>query len=177
VIVFYYSGHGFAPPNDPDNPALPAQSKFPWFFCSPEPPHPNLQQIADELTSKQPRLTIVVADTCNVIAAIIEPPTRAPAGVGVPPTDRIKALFLKFNGILVASSSQRNEYSWYKTTGGLFTTKLVGILNNPPIAPDPQLWRSVMSATIPTQGTTLDGPGVIEHPQFDDSKLVFVGGS
>ena len=169
VVVFYYSGHGFAPTD------AAAMSRFPWLYCGPVAPFPSLENIASRLKVKNARLTIVMADSCNVVMPISAAAPAAPFEVSSA-AQRIRTMFMKYKGSLIVSSSARDEYSWYRKTGGLFTTKLVPLLSDPPseIA-NSKLWSEILKKTNPTVGSPSDPSYVLEHPQFDDSQLIYTG--
>jgi hypothetical protein len=130
VVIFYYSGHGFAPISDPNDASKPAQSAYPWFYCKPDPgkPRPNFESITGLLAAKNPRLLISVADTCNVILPITEPPSSA-KGLAA---DSIREMYTNFKGTIMISSSIRGQKSWYLPSGGLFSARFIPSLIDPP---------------------------------------------
>jgi Caspase domain len=163
VVLLYYSGHGISPQS-----VNPSGSTFPSFVCDDGPTNaealkalPNLQALGHELKAKGARLTLAVADTCNVLQAVPEPevPTRGADA------DQIRAMFLNFRGLILMSSSKTGEFSWYQYEGGLFTTRFLELLKNPPPAPATRLWDSVIAAATTAFPVTSDGVTVIQSPQ------------
>jgi len=173
VIIFYYSGHGFAPEHEPNNPAMPAQSKFPWFFCNPAASRPNLEAISRELGKKGARLTITVADTCNVIIPVPEEPLKAKGVI----EQSIRTLFSNYKGNILITSSKRGQYSWYYPTGGLFTGKFLGLLRNPPDVEPRRLWQAIFARLQERIMVSAPSGPVIQEPEAPvATDLVFVEG-
>ena len=164
VVIFYYSGHGISPQS-----VNPSSSAFPSFICGIGPPTaeelnalPNLQLLAYELKAKGARLTLAVADTCNAIQPVRE--LEAPVRAGAAP-DQIRTMFLNFRGFILMSSSKTGEFSWYQQEGGLFTTRFLKLLKNPPQAPAARLWDSVIATATKAFPVTSDGVSVMQTPQ------------
>ena len=168
VVIFYYSGHGLSPKTASTDTS---QSAFPSFFCSGDfinPPDvsslPNLEALAQKIRDKGGRLTLAIADTCNVIIPVPEvrvaTVTRGPSV-----KDTIRDMFLRFSGLIVISSSRTGEFSWYRQEGGLFSSRFLQILNDPS-APEPkQLWNSVITAAARDITLSSDGVPIVQHPQ------------
>jgi hypothetical protein len=164
TVVFYYSGHGFRPPTE--------TSAFPSFFCALSGPYPSLAAVSKQLAQKA-RLTIAIADTCNVVmpeqpAAGVPPPPSAAA----PRTLQLQNLFVKSSGTLVFSSSKPGEFSWYLPTGGFFTRRLLASLDSATSAGEPGLWSVVDArATTEIKIPMPDGQKILQHPISDLSQL------
>lgn len=168
VVIFYYSGHGLSPKK---NLASTSGSAFPSFFCSgdsPNPPNvttlPNLQALAQKIKDKGGRLTLAVADTCNVILPVPEVSAAFTRGAGTP-RENISNMFLKFSGLIVISSSKTGEFSWYRQEGGLFSSRFLQILNDPQASNPEKLWDSVIDGAIQDIAVSTDGVPIIQHPQ------------
>jgi hypothetical protein len=171
VIVFYYSGHGFAPAPASGKEDIAAQSQLPWLYCDPPASRPNLEAISRQLAGKGARLTITVADACNVIIPVPEEPLKA-RGVN---EDNIQTLFRAYKGNILFTSSKRQQYSWYYSTGGLFTEKLLRVLRNPPDAEPAALWEAVFERLRePIEVRTPSGP-IVQAPEIPAApNLVFL---
>ena len=170
VIIFYYSGHGFAPDHDPNSLSMPAQSIFPWFFCNPPTGRPNLEAIGRELASKGARLTITAADTCNVIIPVPEEPLKARGLI----EEHIRAMFLNYRGNILLTSSKRGQFSWYYPTGGVFTSKLLRLLRNPPDAEPQDLWKAIFAKIQEKIMLSFPGGSVVQEPEIPvATNLVF----
>jgi hypothetical protein len=162
VILFYYSGHGFRPDHERDNP-----EKFPWLICDelvPVEKTPNLSEINTTLMKKGARLTITVADACNksLTEEAGAPRIAAPA----PDRDRIRTMFRQFRGNLVMSGSKRGQLSYYWVDGGLFTIQFVKHLVNPPSTAPAKLWdETIERATKAIMVQRPTGPPEQQDPQ------------
>lgn len=140
VVLFYYSGHGFAPQRAATAPFKDEQSIFPWLYCDETGPHPGLEEISKVLAAKRPRLTIAVSDACNVVLPIAEEPFFERGVID----QKTRALLRDYKGTVLVSSSKRGEYSWYLESGGAFTTKFMQVLRNLPSTPPGKLWNVVI---------------------------------
>jgi len=171
VIIFYYSGHGFAPESDPSRPGTPAASRFPWFFCNPENKRPNLEAIGRDLKAKGARLVITVADTCNIILPVAEAPLASKGVI----EERIRAMFLNYKGSILVTSSKREQESWYNPTGGLFTVKFLRLLREPPDVDQSKLWDAILERA--RERILVDSSGgrqIIQEPEIPVPDLVFI---
>ena len=171
VIMFYYSGHGFAPESDPSRPGTAAASLFPWFYCNPAASRPNLEAISKELKAKGARLVITVADTCNVILPVTETPLAAKGVI----EERIRAMFLNYKGSILITSSKREQASWYYPSGGIFTAKFFQLLRDPPDIDHSKLWDAILEKA--REKILVSSPGqrpIIQEPEIPIPELVFV---
>jgi hypothetical protein len=158
VVIFYYSGHGMGG-NDPKWPGLAVEGRY---------TQPNrlleMKWIRDKFLDKQPRLLFVIADACNNVVS-------APSGTRkeLPPLPvAYKALFLEYKGYLLASSSERGEYSIGSSAGGAFTNRFLRELNIELAEREPQ-WKNIASR-INNNPIIFDEENR-QHPQFDASQL------
>ena len=164
VVIFYYSGHGFRTQSN--------VSKFPELYCGEEAfagKAPRLIDIASQLKQKGARLTITVADSCNVLDTQPQPPKGAGAIASLP-VSRLKqyrSLFLRHKGTLTMSGSVKGQYSWYYPTNGLFTRQLIGALE---VATQPDregLWTEVLAVALTEIQVTLPSATVRQTPESD----------
>jgi hypothetical protein len=167
VILFYHSGHGFSPA---ENQTSTSASKYPSFDCEKNGADedniaqlPNLEDISKALRSKGARLTLVVADSCNVVL-----PRAAQffSAKGIT-QDRIKAMFRDFKGSILMSSSVRGQYSWYTSDGGLFTNRLIDILRAPDAQRPQDLWADSIKAIQADISVNAGGVRTLQKPQVD----------
>ncbi len=111
TVVFYYSGHGGRD-----------RERRPYFSLNTHDTRTNLQRLAvhNAIRQHQPRLTVVVSDTCyrgptDLVAAPLPPAATAPG---------FQALFFDANGLVDITSSQPGELSYTD----VFTPVLVDTL-------------------------------------------------
>jgi len=178
VVVFYYSGHGIRQStdlsplptlacDDPDDPAAAEEPKL------------TLQDVVRSLAFKDSRLAIIIADTCNYPIQL--PPEYRAAMLQAPVAQAYRRLFLESAGVIVIDSASPGEFSWYTADGGRFTTKLISLLDSPPVnsagdaswdsflrvAVEPiviQVASPVMVPGVPTP-VLQAGQSVLESPQ------------
>ena len=93
----------------------------------------KLEDVSEALRAKKARLTMVMADSCNVP---VKPPPRAEAQRGaevrIPIDLQIYAMLRAFGGHILMSSSKRGEYAFYTDAPGgygKFTERFLKILN------------------------------------------------
>jgi hypothetical protein len=172
VILFYHSGHGLSPA---ENQMSTSASKYPSFDCEKNGADeenisklPNLETISETLRSKGARLTVVAADSCNVVL-----PRAAQFFVakGFAPA-RIKAMFRNFKGFILMSSSVRGQYSWYTSDGGLFTNRLMDIWGAPEATRPEDLWTNAIKAIEADILVNAGGVKTLQKPQVD-AKLTY----
>jgi hypothetical protein len=126
IVIFYYSGHGYRQAMD--------KSRAPTMVLSNNYTNStllrnsmNVQWVADQLSKKKSRFNLVISDCCN--EEIVLPPAvgREPIittkAIGLPiSTDNFIKLFLEPRGTIVASASDRNQFSvGNPNLGGFFT--------------------------------------------------------
>ena len=116
VLVFYYSGHGFA--------ELAQQSPYPALYLHGE-ETTTLDAIHKRLKQKKARLLLSFADCCNnIIVKFKGLPAVKPLierSISVE-NDILRKLFKETRGAIILSSSRRNEKaSGYPSSGGFYT--------------------------------------------------------
>lgn len=129
VVLFYYSGHGFRRDT--------SQTKFPEFDCrrTAAPDRAALATVVTSIQSKQPRLILAFADTCNVKIEPFLAPAAAAGALGTEEERRaaFRHLFRDYSGTLMMSGAVPGEFSWYLTSGpsvgGFFTNQLLRAIN------------------------------------------------
>lgn len=132
VVFFYYSGHGFRLQNMGDRwPAISLRQQQ----------GVETSRLYNILSSKNPRLLLVIADCCNnVIPDGVINLSRAKPDLDSPAArSAYQSLFERSRGGIIASSSQPGQVSQGNNRdGGLFTVQFVSSL---------QTWLSNDSAT------------------------------
>jgi hypothetical protein len=116
VLVFYYSGHGFA--------ELSQQSPYPALYLHGE-ETTTLDAIHRRLKQKKARLLLSFADCCNnIIVKFKGLPAVRPLierSISVE-NDILRKLFKEARGAIILSSSRRNEKAGgFSSTGGFYT--------------------------------------------------------
>jgi hypothetical protein len=171
VVVFYYSGHGF-------NKGLPSDP-YPSFWCSSIGNHDvGLKSVATDISRKNPRLTIAIADACD--SQLGQTPPSA-AGAGAAPVDRLpllKLLFLGYRGTLILASSSPKEFSWYLPTGGFFSDQLMRALDSATTPGHMNGWDDVIAGATKEIRILNVGGAVMarQHPQANKMRLVRLTG-
>ncbi len=106
VIIYYYSGHGY---NDTEN-----TSEYPTMAL--DGTDMALEEVYNELQSKNARLTLIIGDMCNSL-----PENRRAVGrrEHTPfksgylfDEQKLSKLFLQSSGFLISTSSQKGEWSF-----------------------------------------------------------------
>jgi hypothetical protein len=154
VVVVYYTGHGYnrADPRSPPgfNQQLtgyfppPVYSDMPYLFCiGYESADLNLRDIARTVSLNQPRLVVVISDSCNSYL----PPGPPPPSVAAAPIPgqldrRLFGLFQESTGTILIAGTKPGNYAFYAEDGGLFTKQLFQLIykHNPS---DPLTWEKV----------------------------------
>jgi hypothetical protein len=167
VILFYHSGHGLSPAEDM---ASTTASKYPSFDCEPNGADesniaqlPNLEDIAKALRGKGAHLTVVAADSCNVI---LPRASQFFAAKGFTQA-RIKMMFRSFKGSILMSSSVRGQYSWYTSDGGLFTNRLIDTLRAPEASKPQDLWVDAINEIQADIRVNAGGVRTLQKPQVE----------
>ncbi len=157
AVLFYFSGHGFS-----------LQSKDAWPYMSMLSDEALDQKwVFDTLAAMQPRLLLVISDSCNnVIPEAYAPDTslgRQFKAAG-DARENYQALFLHARGAILASSSQHDEVSSTFTNGSAFTQQFFAALHNAVARSQQPTWKNVMEAAI--QPIWVDGQ--YQHPQYEE---------
>jgi hypothetical protein len=170
VVIFYYSGHGFAPQNDPVN----TTSIFPWLLCDKTPPsphYPNLEEVNRALLAKGARMTISVADACNEFIPIPVSPAQS-QGLS---DAQFKSMFLDYEGSLVIGSSQRGTKAWYRPTGGLFTLKFLELVTNPPRVEPKNIWADIVQKAQQKITFSDGSQPAVSQAAVINNRLMYIG--
>lgn len=168
VVIFYYSGHGFRTDAN--------VTKFPELYCGEEAfsgGAPRLVDIVAELVKKGARLTIAVADSCNVLATQPLPPTPAGAIASVPVSreKQYRKLFFGHKGVLTMSGAIRDQFSWYMRDYGLFTNQLLQALDTATEPSKSGLWSEVLPLAMAEIKVPYGKGTIPQNPEKDDSRI------
>lgn len=170
TVIFYYSGHGFRTGGN--------NSKFPELYCGEEAfagNAPALTQISRDLAKKGARLTIVVADSCNVVVSLpVEP--KAAAAMIFPRTrdDQYRSLLLKHKGVLTLTGSVKDQYSWYLPSGGFFTKQFLAALESATQSSRTGLWTDVLRDALREIPVPVGPTQTVKQQPESESQLVRV---
>lgn len=165
VVIFYYSGHGFRT----DDNATP----FPDLYCGEEAftgAAPRLLNIASTLAKKGARLTITVADSCNVLATQPLPPLPGAAIASVPVSreKQYRKLFFGHKGTLTMSGAVKGQFSWYLPQHGLFTNQFLNALDAATHPSKQGLWKDVIDLTEVVINVPYGTATLPQKPEIDN---------
>ena len=141
TVVVHYSGHGFN--IGPNNQWLfqesigmaggqgHAPSRMPYLYCGGFGGNPNLEDIVAWVGRAQPRLTLVISDSCNTYLKGTEPgPQHVLATRGAREEDlRLVSLFAEAQGVVVMAGADAGTYGFYSDRGGNFTLQFLEVLS------------------------------------------------
>lgn len=167
VVVFHYSGHGYR--SDAN------LTKFPELYCGPEAYQGEsikLVDVTEELQRKGARMTLVVADACNVVVPGV--PGEPLGGVMSVPggrADQFRKLFLKHRGVVTLSGAVKDQYSWYLPSGGHFTTQLLRALNEASAPGRTVEWSEVLDVATRQISIPVSGVSIPQKPERDGGFL------
>lgn len=165
VVIFYYSGHGFRTDEN--------ASPFPELYCGEEAfsgSAPRLVDIVAALEKKGARLTIAVADSCNVLATQPLPPQPAAAIASVPVSreKQYRKLFFGHKGVLTMSGAIKDQFSWYMRDYGLFTNQLLQALDTATEPSKAGLWREVLPLAMAEIKVPYGKGTIPQNPESDN---------
>lgn len=169
VVVAYFSCHGYRTSSK--------TSRWPNVFFSNESRGIELDLIVDILSQKNPRLLIVMADSCNnVINGIptVSKPKKSAKARALTRQQRIKQnytnLFVKSSGVIILSGSIPGQFSWGVNNRGCFTTlAFIDELKNAVTGIQPASWEGLLGK-LESRISTLQRPygeNVVQTPQYE----------
>jgi hypothetical protein len=148
VIMFFSHTHGFRFDD--------TKSQWPYVYMTPnsaEGADPVKSSVAlktnihDRLKAKGARLTITMAEACNVSTGI-STPDGVSKMTGLP-SEALKKLFMESGGDYIVSSSQPGEYSWGgDKEGGWFTNGFLLAMNDATSEGSSVTWDTVFNFTV-----------------------------
>lgn len=165
VVIFYYSGHGFRTEEN--------ASPFPELYCGEEAfsgGAPRLVDIVAALAKKGARLTIAVADSCNVLVTQPLPPRPAAAIASVPVSreKQYRKLFFGHKGVLTMSGAIKDQFSWYMRDYGLFTNQLLQALDTATEPSKAGLWSEVLPLAMAEIKVPYGKGSIPQNPESDN---------
>jgi hypothetical protein len=103
------------------------------MYCGAYGANPNAEDAARWAGANNPRLVVVMFDSCNSFIPGTGPAPR-PAAAPAPPTAdlRLISLFFQAKGQVVMAGSEIGTYSFYTASGGMFTQRFLQILDDMP---------------------------------------------
>jgi hypothetical protein len=155
VVLFYFSGHGFS---------LQTKDKWPYMAMLNDEALDE-KWVFDTLAATQPRLLLVISDSCNNVipeayAPDVSVERRFKRSGDV--RENYRALFLHARGAILASSSQHNEVSSTLRNGSAFTRQFFSALHDAVAQSRQSTWKDVMDAAI----RPIWIEGQYQHPQY-----------
>jgi hypothetical protein len=139
VALFYYLGHGFRTSGK--------STVWPYMYLCNDHKGIDLSVVIEALIVKKPRMALIVADCCNNVmddeSSCPWETTLKVSRYGISPAPGYRALFLQFDGIIVACASKAGEYAYCHERGHIYTSALWRALREEVIASNPN-WGSLM---------------------------------
>lgn len=144
TVLFYFSGHGFHRTKE-------ANTRWPELFFSLTEQGLRLSEIESIIKNKKPRLTILIADSCNnyieeefaPLSAIRKSITYLKSPYELRQS-ALKKLFLEANGVIYAVGAVEGEYSIGTDDGGFFTHTFFEVLNNAGVLGNEVDWDTIL---------------------------------
>ena len=138
VVIFYYAGHGKNP-----------ETKTRWPSMSIEENFLDFKSVVNTLESKNPRLFLAFADTCNGFSNdrfyFSQPRTSAR---GMERTENYRQLFLNAQGYVIASGAKPGQLSWSNSKdGGFFTNQFLWNLETELASRSKPSWTAIIKRT------------------------------
>ena len=172
VVFFYFVGHGF---NSRQN-AYPSLifGKATADISTIDASARNLRDLYTRIRDKKQRLTIVMGDACNKERT--DPPVAITSSRPIdvmPPTninpDRLKSLFRGWQGSLLMSSSQRNQFSHSDSKGGWMSISFQNALLDwcSVSRKGPLSWKLLLDDVVKRTETTARQNKEVQTPQYE----------
>lgn len=150
IVLFFYFGHGGRSPQD--------RSDFPQMCLGTDFSQNSqwipLEDVKDAIEKQNPRFLLVFGDLCNSSDLGITPKygvlTSAASATDIAQKQKeaMKKLFLYSKGTVIASGSEKNEFSWYLNSYpdgyGFFTNIFIQELESYTTSTDNPNWDTLM---------------------------------
>lgn len=155
AVLFYFSGHGFS-----------LQSKDEWpYMALLHDEALDERWVFDTLAAAQPRLLVVLSDSCNNVIPEAYAPNIS-LGRQLKRSGHARwnyqALFLHARGGILASSSRHNEVSSTLKNGSAFTQQFFAALRNTVAQSRQSTWKDVMDVAV----RPIQIEDQYQHPQY-----------
>ena len=122
VVVFVYTGHGFRFKDQQDY--YPCLDLSASAYDDAEKNFMALSDIFQTISQKSARLNIVLSDCCNSTVNMNQPVVRSNSLFSRSNTnfnlEKLRTLFLKTKGDIIATAASPGEFSWCGENGGFF---------------------------------------------------------
>lgn len=132
VVVFVYSGHGFRFSDQKDY--YPNMDLTATSYDNPSENYAAVSDVYKTLSEKGARLSIVLSDCCNSDLGENRPMVASNSlfsrSNNSYDLEKLKTLFLKSSGNLIATASSPGEYSWCGQNGGYFLLSILESLRS-----------------------------------------------
>ncbi len=152
VVVFVYTGHGFRFKDQEDYyPCLDLSSSA---YDDAEKNFMALSDIFHIISQKSARLNIVLSDCCNSTINMNQPVVRSNSLFSRSNTnfnlEKLRSLFLKTKGDIIATAASPGEFSWCGENGGFFLLSFFESLRSQISAlnQDTPSWNSLINNAI-----------------------------
>jgi len=152
IVVFIYRGHGFRWKGQAsDWPRMDLRKSS--YDSITEKTSMNLVDVYNSLKNKGARLNIILGDCCNSELDVSPVTTTNYLNFQVDNNsdiNKLKALFLKSNGIILSSAAQKGEVSWVTAQGGLYSISFLQALREEVsyLSSENCNWDNILSKTI-----------------------------
>lgn len=151
IVFFCYNGHGFRFDNQKD--AYPNICMMP--SSSDDMSYVSTTDIFNSIKAKGARLNIVITDCCNSKAGVYKPRrqrnTVFTREQPVASKERMKDLFLRQHGDVLATAAKPGEYSWsFEGEGSVLTNAFISAVRNESKASRkaPVSWKHLLDTAI-----------------------------
>jgi hypothetical protein len=148
VVWFHHSGHGA-------NAGIGTDPEFQKLQCNTARLRP-LSEYRAKIQAKQPKLTLIFADSCNIDYTEVTPRIAAPAPLLV----NYLPLLTNYRGWLMGGAASPGEFAWYTAYGGTYTQNLISVVH----ASDD--WNRVVDSPTLRQLDTPGASNARQHPIF-----------
>ena len=155
-VVFYYSGHGYRSANK--------TTKWPMLYIKGNSGQGiDLQWVIDTINSKNPRMAIIISDSCNNVANFSSSRSINTRAMRSEKKEAWKKLFTDFSGRIYASASIPGQVAWGdNSTGGAFTLKFLSSLRGEVTESDAN-WDDIMKLSTQKIGSG----STTQDPQYE----------
>lgn len=154
VVMFYYSGHSNNTRTGTRWPSLNLKGNL-----------LQLDNVISSLKAKNPRLLLIIADSCNNFASRSSMSNNIMnlQGRQTPRRQNYQNLFLKKKGTIIMTAAQPGDYAWGNAkTGGFFTHQLLDSLNQELASSASPNWNQLVKrAEAPIRLPY----GIVQNPQ------------
>jgi len=130
IVIFMYSGHGYRF-SDQTEPYPQLDMRYSEYQEFSDEATMNLKQVFNEIVKKGARLNIVLGDCCNsdvgFSRSVGSSFMNSRSSVD-PDFEKLKQLFIKSDGDIIAAGASKGQYSWCTQSGGFFTLSFIAAL-------------------------------------------------